>query len=321
MFQEELLHRIKKQIGDSSLNEVVAQVLDIGYDAAHRRTSGKSKLSFEEGILLAKHFNLSLDSLFSVSSKQLLTVERTATITKEKELEAYYLSSYESLVPMLHKKDCSVLYSAKDIPIFYTSENALLNKFKTYVWLKILDSDFRDVSFEDYSPKPSLIKAGKKLSSLYNNVNKTEVWDVTTVNSVLKQIHFYFKAEQLTSNSALEVLDGLQHLIATIQDKLKQNDGTFLLYYNEILLMNNTVMVKTPKVKSLYVPFTVLTYFLTKDIVTCNEAEAYFSKELKSSKLLNTAGEKEQNVFFNKMFNKINTLKMLIKATVDFEFE
>lgn len=322
MFQEALLLKIKKQLPkNASMNEVVAQVLDIGYDAAHRRTSGKSKLSFEEGLLLAQHFHLSIDVLFEVSSQRMLAVERTETISKEEELEAYYLNSFASLLPLLNKKDCCVLYSAKDIPIFYTSENEVLSKFKTYVWLKILDDNFKDIPYENYQPKRTLLAAGKKLSSLYDQVQKAEVWDVTTVNSLLKQVHFYFKAQQLTSHSALEILMALQRLIRTLENKLKNNDANFLLYYNEILLMNNTVLVRTPEVKSLYVPFTILSYYHTHDELTCAEAEAYFDKELKSSKLLNTAGEKEQKNFFNKINTKIETLKNLINATVNFEFE
>jgi len=44
------------------------------------------------------------------------------------------------------------------------------------------------------------------------------------------------------------------------------------MYYNELLLMNNTVMVKTPTVKSLYIPFTILSYYKTSDIYTCSQA-------------------------------------------------
>jgi len=56
-FQDKLLQQIQSQIGEESLNESVSEVLDIGYDAAHRRTNLKSKLSLQEGILLAKHFS------------------------------------------------------------------------------------------------------------------------------------------------------------------------------------------------------------------------------------------------------------------------
>jgi len=147
--------------------------------------------------LLAKHFNLSLDYLFSVTSKNIVAVEKTELINNEQELENYYLESYNSLKNIVNQKGSSVVYSAKDIPVFYTLNNELLSKFKAYVWLKLLNTKFTSVSFEDYIPQQSLIEAGKKLSSLSKNISTEEIWDVTTVNSILKQVYFYFTAHQL----------------------------------------------------------------------------------------------------------------------------
>lgn len=54
MNQEVLLRQIRKKIGNKSLNDEIANILNISYDAAHRRTSMKAKFSFEEAIELAK---------------------------------------------------------------------------------------------------------------------------------------------------------------------------------------------------------------------------------------------------------------------------
>ena len=43
MFQQVLLEKIKEQLSvNESLNETIARVLDVSYDAAHRRTSFKA---------------------------------------------------------------------------------------------------------------------------------------------------------------------------------------------------------------------------------------------------------------------------------------
>ena len=259
--------------------------------------------------------------MFEFTSKNIVAVEKTLSVSTEAELENYYESSITSLKPLISQSETSILYSAKDIPIFYTLENRILSKFKAYVWLKLLDKNFKDLSYEAYKPKESLLRTGEQLSKLYDDITTIEIWDITTINSLLKQIHFYFKAQQISSDSALEVLSNLKNLVHKVEDKLKSKDQHFLLYYNELLLMSNTVLVKAPSVKSLYVPFTTLSYYLTNDEDTCKEAEANFDKELKSSKLLNTAGEKEQKSFFNKVYGKIEVLSNLISATASFEFE
>ncbi len=322
MFQEELLQQLQNELpNNSSLIEAVAIALEISYDAAHRRVSLKSKFSLDESIVLAKYYNLSLDRLFETTSINFITVEKTKSISNEKELILYLEESYASLTQILDKKDCRIIYSAKDIPLFYTISDDILSKFKMYVWLKLLDPNFTNKSFEEFTPSLSLTKAGKQLANLYNNLHTTEIWDITTVNSTLKQIHYYFKAGQIQTDIALEICMVLKQLLLNIVLKLNQEEHPFLIYYNELHLMNNHVLVSTPNSQLLYVPFTLLSYYKTADKLTCNDAKIFIDKQLQESKLLNTVGEKERKVFINKMTRKIDALYQIIDATQHLDFE
>ncbi|WP_047551076.1 hypothetical protein [Psychroserpens sp. Hel_I_66] len=322
MFQKQLLEKLKVGLpAGISLIDAVATALDMSYDAAHRRTSLKSKFSLEESVILAKYYNLSLDRLFENTKDDIIAVEKTKPIHNEVELQNYFNTSYESLQPLLHQKESRILYSAKDIPLFYTLENNLLSRFKMYVWLKLLDIDFYNKDFESFSPKVETVKSAKALGRLYKNLNTIEIWDVTTINSTLKQIHFYNQAGHLSNGTALQLCVDLKALILQISENVKADTQNYLFYYNELLLMNNNVLVSTPNQQSLFVPFTILSYFQTSDKLTCLEAEAFLKKQLQSSKLLNTAGEKEKLTFFNKIQNKIDALRKLIEASSILDFE
>ncbi|MDY8138827.1 hypothetical protein [Aquimarina sp. 2201CG5-10] len=322
MIQEAFLELIKAQLTQkTSLIEEVATVLDISYDAAHRRVSKKSKLSLDEGISLAKYFGISIDQLFSNEEEHIVAVKKTAPVTDIESLLAYYINSYNSLLPLVNDTSVEMIYSAKDLPIFYTSGDNILTRFKMYAWLKILSPNVPELSFSNFNPSLSLLEAAKKLGNLYNNFNSTEIWDITTINSTLKQIHFYFESHSLTSKDALAICDDLQELIYNISKKIVSQKDTFKFYYNELLLMNNRVLVKSKSLKSLYVPFTILSYYRTSDVKTCNQAEDFLKIQMEGSKLLSTAGEKERNMFFNKMNKKIEALRTLITANSVLEFE
>lgn len=322
MYQTAFLQNIKQELpSNTSTIEAIATALDISYDAAHRRVSLKSKFSIEETIVLAKYFNVSLDRLFGVTAKEFVTIEKTKHIETENQLQLYFEDSYNSLLPLLKQKDCNILYSAKDIPIFYNLNGDKLSQFKYYVWLKLLNPKLASKSFENYAPSTTLIEAGKRLGNLYNDLNTTEVWDITSVNSTLKQIHFYHEAGQIRTETALLLCEQLKSLIINISNKLIKNDTAFKLYYNELHLMNNHVLVSSPNSQLLYVPFTLLSYYKTDDKYTCKEAEEFLEKQLQNSKLLNTSGEKERNTFFNKIESKIEALIQLIKATQILDFE
>ena len=107
----------------------------------------------------------------------------------------------------------------------------------------------------------------------------------------------------------------------TVLKKTSENKEHYKFYYNELLLMNNNVLVTSGNLKALYTPFTILSYYLATDKTTCEQAQEHLNKQLSASKLLNTAGEKEQQAFFNKMIQKITTLRDLItsKETLDFQ--
>ncbi len=322
MLQKEFLNHLKSELADDiSLNDAVATALDISYDAAHRRTSLKSKFSMDEAICLAKYYNLSLDRLFETTEDEIISVQKTKSIQNETELKLYFDNSFASLQPLLNQKESRIIYSAKDLPLFYTLDSDLLSRFKMYVWLKLLDPSMETKSFDAFSLKVSTIDSAKALGGLYKNLNTTEIWDVTTVNSTLKQIHFFNQAGRLSNVTALKLCVDLKTLIVTISDNVRPNSSDYQFYYNELLLMNNNVMVKTPTQKSLFVPFTILSYFQTSDKLTCHQAEEFLNKQLQSSKLLNTAGEKEKLTFFNKIYAKIDALHKIIDANQVLGFE
>jgi len=321
MEQIQLLKEIRNVLpANTSLIEAVAGTLDISYDAAHRRTSLKSKLSLSESIALAKRFNLSLDRLFSVTKSNWVAVEKTKAIHNEIELCAYFEKSYENLAPFMEKKDCRLIYSAKDIPIFYDLKSETMMRFKIYVWLKLLDPNFHFISYTDYAPRIDTLHIAKRLGNLYEDLPITEIWDLTTINGTLKQIHFYFKAGHLTEKEALTLTAVLKETIHHITQRII-SDPTYTLYYNELLLMNNNIYAAIGNQQSLYIPFTLLSYYRTSDRDTCSHAKAYLDKQLQHSKLLNTAGEKERNTFFNKILKKIQALEYLINASEALDFE
>lgn len=321
MLQSHLLDAIRSIVGDKiSLNDIVSGVLDISYDAAHRRTSGKSKLSFDEAFLLAQKYHLSLDELAGVASKNIVAVEKTQGISNEKGLEEYFRNSTTSLLG-LSKLGGEILYSAKDIPIFYLLQGDILTRFKIYVWLKLLDDSLMNTSFTDFNPSLSLMQEAKKLGNVYANVPTTEIWDITTINSTLKQIHFYFEAGMLSNDDALLLCNTLHELVLKLLGKLKKSPSELKIYYNELLLMNNQVLVTTAHSTMLYVPFTMLSYFLCADRTTTKEAAIYFDKQMKHSKLLNDTSEKEQNRFANKMLKKVTALTNIIEAENLLDFQ
>lgn len=323
--QDIFIKYLKSKIADNtSLTEIVATILDINYDAAYRRVTGKTSISLEESILLAKHFKISLNKLFEVGEQHTLLVDTSVPITDEVGLEAYFKASLQNLLPVARLKNSSIIYSAKDIPLFYTLKDSYLTRYKIYVWLKLINKKMAEnkVSFDHFikTIPNSLLESAYALGETYNYIDITEFWNDNTINGTLQQILYFFESGLLSRNYALHICNDLEDVVnhvekQTIQQSIigSKNKSTYNLYKSDLLTMSNTLMVKTSHHKVFFTPFTVLSYFKVEHQPTCNLMEEFFQKQMSNSKLLVNAGEKDRNIFFNKMHQKIDAIRSKIE--------
>ena len=306
MYQELLLKQIRSKIGDKSLNDEIANVLNISYDAAHRRTSMKSKFSLEESLVLSKFYNISLDR-FLESDNQIIA-KKTKPIRTVTDLLNYFDDALHLLNDFKINKGTEVYYSAKDIPFFYTISDSVLSRFKLFVWMNLLNEKdfmqpFDDFKLERYSDK------SEGLKSLYENLNVTEIWNNTTISSILNQVLFYSEIEILSKETAKLILDELKILIKSIEKKAENENKIFHIYSHDILILNNSILFKNEEKSSLFVPYNMFGYMMTDDQSTCDDALNFFQHQIKNSRLLNASGNRDKKLFFNKMYQQIENLK------------
>ncbi len=330
--QKEFIEQLKsKSQGNTSFVEELADILDIGYDAAYRRINLRTNLSLEESVNLAKHYNVSLNKLFEVGSKRTILAEISPELHNEENLEEYFITSRNNVYPLTKLKNASIVYSAKDIPLFHTLKDSYLSRYKIYVWLKDVDMNFTKdkTSFDDYIKRipESLLEAAFDLGRIYKNINITEIWNSSTIIGTLQQVQYYFESGLLSQDLALKICADITDVIKLVENQAihqslsdSDNQASYNLYMNEIHTMSNTIMVKIPNKKVFFTPFTVLSYFKIEHQPTCEIMSEFFDKQMRSSKLLINAGEKDRTLFFNKMHQKIDSLKQLIQVNQPYNF-
>lgn len=302
--QELLLQSLRKVLTkETSLIDEVAAVLNISYDAAHRRVSSKSKFSIEETVTLCNHYQLSMDALFGNKTK--VVFEKTKAVESLDDLILYFKDSMNHLREF--KNTSAVLYySAKDIPLFYTIGGTLLSKFKLYVWLNLLIGKENISAFESFHLTQQLQEFTSELQSIYNDVTVHEIWNDTTINSTIQQIFYFFESGLLTQENALLLYDDVKKILINLEEKSSKNLSNYHLYFNELLILNNNVLVANSEKQKLFIPYTMLGYLITTDSKTTKNAADYFQYQLKNSKSLNLSGTRDRKLFFNKANQKID---------------
>jgi hypothetical protein len=318
-YQQQFLKAIRSKIPNSvSLIDEIASVLEISYDASYRRISEKSKFSIDETIRLADHFKISLDNLYS--KKEKVIVEKTIEIETLKDMLHYFKSSAEQIALLTRKSNTILYYSAKDIPLFYFMDGTILSKFKAYVWLNLLNKEQKNIAFENFVIDESFSEHMHKIKSTYENVIVNEVWNDTTINSSLQQILYYYEAGLLNLKSANALCKDLKRIIGLIQEKCNNPNSNFAIFYNELILLNNNMLLKTDEKLTMFVPYTLLGYFITDNEDSCKNVHQFFEQQIINSKPLGQSGIKEQNLFFNRMLRKIDYYQEKLNSQVDLLF-
>lgn len=305
MYQELLLKEIRNKIGDKSLNDEIANVLNISYDASHRRTSMKSKFSFEESLVLAKYYNISLDKFLENSDH--LLVKKTKAVNKTEDLHSFFDNTLKILSSIQFSENSVIYYSAKDVPFFYTLSDTPLSRFKIYVWMNLLNSKQVLIPFQDFQPEPFNSKTNI-LREIYEKQNVIELWNDMTISSILLQVSFYFEIGLLKKNDATKILEELENLIQYIENKTETNPR-FQIYQNELVHLSNDIFISNGSQSTLAIPCNMFGYLLTNDAKTCKETLNYFEHQIKNCKSLNTAGNRDRKLFFNRMYQQIDNLK------------
>ncbi|WP_294238846.1 XRE family transcriptional regulator [Chryseobacterium sp. sg2396] len=304
MHQERLLKEIRKKIANKSLNDEIANILNISYDAAHRRTSLKAKFSFEEALELARHYQISLNQ-FLTSDHQIL-VQKTKAVTETGDLQSFFKHNLNVFENLPLSEGMIIYYSAKDIPFFYTLSDTLLSRFKVYVWMNLLNSRQVFIPFLQFSP-PDFEPATQELKQRYEEQHVVELWNDMTVSSILQQIVYYFETGLLQKREAMVILEELKELIGYIERKT-ENNPKFHLYENELMHLSNDIFFHHPQQSLFAIPTNMFGYILINDEKTCKETLNYFEHQIRNSKSMNTSGNRDRKIFFNKMYQQIENL-------------
>jgi len=302
--QDVLLSVIRQKIKSGSLIDAVAVALEISYDAAHRRVSSKSKFSIEEAVTLCRHYKISIDAILTGSNS--LVVEKTMEIESMADMSNYFSQSAGYIQRFANQDDVSLYYAAKDIPLFYTIGGSLLSKFKLFVWTHLLASDEINMPFENFRAPENLQQHVTRIRSVYDKAAVHEIWNDTTINSTLQQIHYFFESGLLTRENAALLYGDLRELLAHVEEKSAAKESRYHLYFHELIILNNNVIFASGENKSMFIPYTALGYFITEDEQTCNKAYDYFQRQMKSAKSLKLSGTRDRKIFFNKAIRKID---------------
>lgn len=303
--------KVKKSIPQHlSFIDEVAALLNLNYDAAYRRMTGKVNFSLEEAVLLAKNYDISLNDLFKVGDINSFLVTKSETIKTIRDFQIYIERVKSEMITLTNKNDAHILFASRELPMFYFFNDTELIKFKFYIWYNLINVTpiKKRISYTDFFLPEHIIENVKDLGKMYSQINKIEIWSFGALNNVLQQVIYFFKLRLISKKQAEEICYQIKLTIEKIQDTIRhENKKTsyYKLYNNDVIMNNNAMILNYKGIKRFVYPYTLLKFFTITDQNECNEQEKYFLDQLDYCTNIGDANLKESTLFFNHKYDKI----------------
>ncbi len=322
-----LFQKIKEVLPpNASMVNEVSDVLNITTDSAYRRIRGEKALVMEELFILSTKYNVSLDDIFATKTNGDSFLCRIIEV-KDISIEGYLKNLYDNLLHIQSLKNPEILYFAKDIPIFHHFHFPMLAIFKIFFWSKTVMHlpEFKDKKFEPDAIEQTVLDMGKKVLKLYSIIPSVEIWNEETINSVLRQLEYYYTSGIIASKEiVLRICDDLKAMIDHISAQAEQGGKSlpgaaplipcnYKLYNNEVILGDNSICVTSDNLMMTFLTLNVLDLMVTTERSFCEREADYLRTMMKKSCLISSDSEKERTRFFNLLFQKVEITKERVK--------
>lgn len=319
--QTAFLKQIKKQLPPNlALVDAIAEQLNLSNDSAYRRIRGEKHLTFDEIQILSAHFKISLDSFLHLQNNSLIFWGKNIN-RSEFDFENYLSGIVRQLEYFASADEKQMFYLNKDIPIFHHFMFPELAAFKCYFWSRY------DLDYPKFNKGQFLIedfidifnKTGKRISDLYLQIPSVEIWNLDCINTTIRQIDYYRETRIFKSQRDIEtVYNCLEKLIDHIELQAEygykfslgkpesEEKIKYSIYINEFILGDNTIAVEMGEEKMVFLNHNVINYIMTNNKDFINYTFETLKILLKKSMLISEISEKERQLFFNNLRERIH---------------
>ena len=327
--QEDIQIRLIRLIRDQlpahvSLVDEIADLLEISTDSAYRRIRAEKPLSLYELQKLAGTYQISLDDLLGNPSN--------SVTFRTNFLDEGTFSFVDWMANLLEfTKGASgipgaeAIFILNELSIFQIIQVPEICAFKLFFWRKSnLDfPGYRELKFHVNHLEDEVLQIGEEITRLYVSIDTKEFTTEETLNSFLKQVLYYSEAGYFNSREdALILCDKLDELVdhqqaqAVLGFKFPHGKnplgepGNFRLYHNDLILADNTILVKAGNLCASYLTSNAINLMESRDRVFFDYNYAWGNNLLSKSVLISGTAEKERNRFFRILHDKIDKVRV-----------
>lgn len=316
--QINFLNRIKELIPKNhSFSDELANVLGISSDSVYRRIRGETLLNINEIFQICTHYNISFD-LFTHHAKN-ITFNYDA-LGSSSGFRTYLTSILNDMLQIERTDNKQIIYAAIDVPIFHHFNYPELSAFKMFYWMKAVVNvpSLLEKKFDINHIRPEFSDLGKKIFETYCRIPSIEIWTDETINSLIKQIEFYWDSGNFaTQEDALVVCEQAKLEIETLNKQAEVSnkvlkragiDENFTLYHSQIEIGNNCILTKKGDIESIYLSVHTFNKIITGNPGFVEDTKLWLENLIKKSNPISGVSQIHRYKFFKRALEKIDRL-------------
>jgi hypothetical protein len=217
--------------------------------------------------------------------------------------------------------DKQIIYAAIDIPIFHHFNFPELSAFKMFYWMKaVVNIDyFADKKFAVSLVNQEFAAIGKRIYEIYSSIPSVEIWTQETINSLVKQIEFYWDSGNFASkedaiticNQAKEEMILLEKQAEASNKKLdgkSSPDSSFTLFNSDIEIGNNCIYTRSGSNGKIYFSVHTFNKIKTSNKVFVEETRIWLENLTRKSNLISGVSQINRYKFFKTAMDKLDAL-------------
>lgn len=306
-----------------ALVDAIADILEISNDSAYRRIRGEKPIAFEEMQKLATHYKISLDQFLHLQTDSFLFSGKLANANGHV-FDEWTRNVLQHLQFAASFRKKHMIYLAKDIPLMQQFLVPELAAFKSFFWRKsILHYEgMRGVKFSLGGIDSQHLDICRRIVECYNDIDSTDIWNIESINSTIRQIEFYRETGVFESdddakglyNCVFKLLDHLEKQAElgvkfSVDKQPGPQSARYNLYVNELILGDNTIFFELDNIRISFLNHSVINFIYTRDDAFNSYMFDNLQNLIKKSTSLSVSSERERTRFFNRIREKMKAVE------------
>lgn len=302
-----------------SFVDEIADLLGVSNDSAYRRIRGEKHISLDEMQKLAGHYKISIDQFLHQQSDSYIFSGQLASAGDYvyEQWQENVLKQLTFVNSFTHKH---LYYLAKDIPFMLQFMVPELSAFKSFLWRRSIlhYENMKGIKFSLKEVVPEYQEMGNKIVQMYLQIPTTEIWNIESINSTIRQIEFYRESNMFATEDDVKqvyaaLLKLINHLELQAEYGFKFKVGgspvagaaAYNLFWNDLVTADNTLFIELDLRRMTFLNHSVINFISTTDVKFNAFMNDTIQNLIKRSTQLSKVGEKERYRFFNRLRDKM----------------